>query len=35
MKHYRIWDGQKEYHAWLTDSQVVILRRQGCYVIEI
>ena len=29
MKHYRIWDGQKEYHAWLTDSQVVILRRQA------
>lgn len=37
MKHrYRVWDGhQVDYTAWLTDSEVFELRRQGYYVIPL
>jgi len=33
MKKYRVWDGHDiEYIAYLTESQVVELRRNGYYV---
>ena len=34
MKHrYRIWDGfDTEYIDWLTDDEVIALRRDGYYV---
>lgn len=33
---YRVWDGRAtEYAAWLTEAEVIELRRQGYYVTQI
>lgn len=32
-RRYRIWDGRNtEYFEWLTEAEVIELRRQGYYV---
>jgi hypothetical protein len=33
--YYSVWNGVEGFKAWLTESEVVLWRRRGYYVIKL